>query len=122
MTKKMTALRVRRLAPHSTLSNDQVEQPAPGAGEVLLRVHAVGINLLDWNTRYGGALAGLLRDQLPVILGWDVSGVVEELGEGVSTLSPGDEVFGMIRLPDAGGGYAEYVTAPAEQLTAKPVT
>jgi len=122
MTREMTAVRVHQFAPRSALSIDEVEQPAPGAGEVLLRVHAAGINPLDWSTRYGGALAGRLRGQLPVILGWEVSGVVEELGEGVFTLSPGDEVFGMIRLPDAGGGYAEYVTAPAEQLTAKPAT
>ncbi len=122
MTKKMTAVLVHQLGPDSALSIEDVERPAPGAGEVLLRVHAVGINPLDWSTRYGGALAGLLRDQLPAILGWDVSGVVEELGAGVSTLSPGDEVFGMIRLPNAGGGYAEYVAAPAAQLTAKPVT
>ncbi|MET8043702.1 NADP-dependent oxidoreductase [Micromonospora sp. NPDC005215] len=56
----------------------------------------------------------------PFILGWDLSGVVEEVGFGVHTLRVGDEVYGMPWFPRQAGGYAEYVTAPARQFAAKP--
>lgn len=58
----------------------------------------------------------------PFVLGWDVSGVVEAVGFGVTTLKTGDEVYGMPWFPRAAGGYAEYVTAPARQFTRKPAT
>ena len=65
-------------------------------------------------------MAGL--QTFPLILGWDISGVVEEVGFGVTTLAPGDEVYGMPWFPRAAGGYAEYVTAPARQWARKPAT
>ncbi len=61
-------------------------------------------------------MAGL--QTFPLILGWDISGVVEEVGFGVTTFAPGDEVYGMPWFPRAAGGYAEYVTAPARQWPA----
>ncbi|MDT3726946.1 alcohol dehydrogenase catalytic domain-containing protein [Streptomyces sp. DSM 41972] len=85
-----------------------------------MRVHAAGINPVDWKTRTGQGMAGL--QTFPLILGWDVSGVVEEVGFGVTTLEPGDEVYGMPWFPRAGGAYAEYVTAPARQRARKPST
>jgi NADPH:quinone reductase-like Zn-dependent oxidoreductase len=85
---------------------------------VLVRVHAAGVNPVDWKTREGQGMAGM--QTLPLILGWDVSGVVEEVGFGVTTLRAGDEVFGMPWFPRAAGGYAEYVTAPARQWARKP--
>jgi NADPH:quinone reductase-like Zn-dependent oxidoreductase len=56
----------------------------------------------------------------PVIIGWDVSGIVESVGEGVTEFKPGDEVFGMINFPGHGKAYAEYVAAPASQIAKKP--
>lgn len=56
----------------------------------------------------------------PPVLGYDLSGVVEDVGSGVTTVAPGDEVFGMPRFPEQGGAYAEYVTAPSRQLVRKP--
>jgi NADPH:quinone reductase-like Zn-dependent oxidoreductase len=99
----------------------RVPRPEPLPTEVLVRVHAAGINPVDWKTRAGTGMAGVLG-QLPFVLGWDVSGVVEAVGFGVTTLAVGDEVYGMPWFPRAAGGYAEYVTAPARQFTRKPTT
>ncbi|WP_457029784.1 NADP-dependent oxidoreductase [Kitasatospora sp. P5_F3] len=93
----------------------EVERPEPAPAEVLVRVHAAGVNPTDSWHRGSGGLGGKL-----VRLGWDVSGVVEAVGLGVTTLAPGDEVFGMPRHPVAAGTYAEYVTSPARHLLRKP--
>ncbi|MFE3526282.1 NADP-dependent oxidoreductase [Streptomyces sp. NPDC059161] len=99
----------------------QVPRPAPLPTEVLVRVHAAGINPVDWKTRGGTGMAGVLGEP-PFTLGWDVSGVVEEVGFGVTTLKAGDEVYGMPWFPRAANAYAEYVTAPARQFARKPAT
>ncbi|MEU7896134.1 NADP-dependent oxidoreductase [Nonomuraea sp. NPDC049152] len=90
--------------------------PTPGPTEVLVRVHAAGVNPTDWKHRSGGYFLG----QPPFVLGWDVSGVVEAVGVGVSLYQPGDEVFGMLRYPFSNGAYAEYVTAPSRTFVPKP--
>jgi NADPH:quinone reductase-like Zn-dependent oxidoreductase len=99
----------------------QAPRPAPLPTEVAVRVHAAGINPVDWKTRAGAGMAGVLGDP-PFTLGWDVSGVVEEVGFGVTTLEVGDEVYGMPWFPRVAGAYAEYVTAPARQWARKPAT
>ncbi|OZV78263.1 NADPH:quinone reductase [Micromonospora echinospora] len=94
----------------------EVDRPEPGISEVLVRVHAAGVNPTDlWHRATGGLLG-----ETPVRLGWDVSGVVEAVGLGVTMFRPGDEVFGMPRLPQPAGTYAEYVTSPARHLARKP--
>ncbi|MFI7424882.1 NADP-dependent oxidoreductase [Nonomuraea sp. NPDC049684] len=93
----------------------EVERPEPAPAEVLVRVHAAGVNPTDSWHRASGGLAGAV-----VRLGWDVSGVVEATGPGVTTLVPGDEVFGLPRHPLPAGTYAEYVTSPARHLVRKP--
>ncbi|MFC4607492.1 NADP-dependent oxidoreductase [Streptomyces maoxianensis] len=97
----------------------QVPRPEPLPTEVLVRVRSAGVNPVDWKTREGGGMAGALGEP-PFILGWDVSGVVEEAGFGVHTLEVGDEVFGMPWFPRQAGAYAEYVTAPSRQFARKP--
>ena len=97
----------------------EVDRPTPLPTEVLVRVHAAGVNPVDWKSRAGGGMAGVLGDP-PFILGWDVSGVVEEVGFGVTTVKPGDEVYGMPWFPRAASAYAEYVTAPSRQFALKP--
>ncbi|MFF5585461.1 NADP-dependent oxidoreductase [Streptomyces hygroscopicus] len=99
----------------------EVERPRPLPTEVLVRVRAAGVNPVDWKTRQGAGMAGVLGEP-PFILGWDVSGVVEEVGFGVTTLAPGDEVYGMPWFPREAGGYAEFVTAPSRQFAVKPAT
>ena len=81
-------------------------------------MHAAGVNPVDWKTRAGSGMAGM--QTLPFINGWDVSGVVEEVGFGVTTLKPGDEVYGMPWFPRAASAYAEYVTAPSRHFAKKP--
>jgi NADPH:quinone reductase-like Zn-dependent oxidoreductase len=95
-----------------------VEQPVPGAGEVLVRVAATSFNPVDANIR-----AGFMQGPIPVTLphtpGIDVAGTVDALGEGVTGIQIGDEVVGF--LPMAGpGAAAEYVVAPGEVLTPAP--
>ncbi|MFI6443843.1 NADP-dependent oxidoreductase [Kitasatospora sp. NPDC050543] len=120
----MSANSMRAVVQHGfggpeVLRVEDVPRPEPLPTEVLVRVNAAGINPVDWKTRKGGGMAGVLGEP-PFVLGWDVSGVVEAVGFGVTTLAPGDEVYGMPWFPRAAGGYAEYVTAPARQFARKP--
>jgi len=94
--------------------------PAPGANEVLIKLSAISINPVDVKTRSGKGIAGLIKDQLPVILGWDISGAITEIGAGVSRFKTGDEVFAMLAFPGLGNTYAEYVVAKANELAIKP--
>ncbi|WAL69653.1 NADP-dependent oxidoreductase [Amycolatopsis cynarae] len=103
------------------LSVEQVPRPEPLPTEVRVKVHAAGINPVDWKTRAGAGMAGVLGEP-PFILGWDVSGTVDKVGFGVTTLKEGDEVYGMPWFPRVAGGYAEYVTAPARQFARKPAS
>ncbi|MGW1991567.1 NADP-dependent oxidoreductase [Embleya sp. NPDC001921] len=112
----MRAIRQETLGGPEVLKVVEVERPTPGPAEVLVRVHAAGVNPTDYWHRASGGLLG----DTPVPLGWDVSGVVEEVGLGVSVFRPGDEVFGMPRLPLPAGAYAEFVTSPARHLARKP--
>jgi len=114
----MRAITQNEFGGAEVLTLTDLPKPAPLPTEVLVRVHAAGVNPVDWKTRAGGGMAGLQR--MPLVLGWDVSGVVEEVGFGVTTLKPGDEVYGMPRFPHAASAYAEYVTAPSRHFARKP--
>ncbi|MEV6199012.1 NADP-dependent oxidoreductase [Streptomyces sp. NPDC051771] len=106
-------------ATHGTpevLEQVVLPRPVPGPGQVLVAVRAAGVNPTDWKHR----AAGLFLDRLPLVLGWDVSGVVEAVGFGVTLFKPGDEVFGMLPYPHGVGSHAEYVTGPARAFAAKP--
>jgi len=94
----------------------EVPRPTPMPTEVLVRVTAAGVNPVDWKVRTRG---GFLGDP-PFTVGWDVAGVVEELGYGVTRFKPGDRVFGMPRFPREAAAYAEYVTSPCRQLALIP--
>jgi NADPH2:quinone reductase len=95
--------------------------PQPGEGEVLVRVHGAGLNPIDWKTRKGmGFVATQIENRLPWTPGYDAAGEVVEVGEGVTTLVPGDRVMGMIGFPVTGGAYAEYAIADAEDLAIVP--
>ncbi|WP_197519966.1 NADP-dependent oxidoreductase [Pseudonocardia sp. HH130630-07] len=116
----MRAVIIEEFGGPEVLTGRRVARPEPGPTEVLVRVHAAGVNPVDWKTRAGEGVAGL--QTLPLILGWDVSGVVEEIGYGVTTLAPGDEVYAMPWFPRPAGGYAEFVTAPSRQFVRKPIS
>lgn len=102
------------------LELSEVPIPEPGTGEVLVKVKAISINPVDWKTRQGKGIYGRLKELGPLILGWDISGVVERVGEGVEPFKAGDPVFGMVNFPGHGKCYAEYVAVPAAQLALKP--
>jgi NADPH:quinone reductase len=101
------------------LQYENVERPEPQAGEVLVRVRAAGINPMDyWARKF--PLPGITAGHLPYILGWDISGEVVALGEGVTQFEVGDEVYGMPRFPGEAKGHSEYVAAPVVDLARKP--
>jgi NADPH:quinone reductase-like Zn-dependent oxidoreductase len=94
--------------------------PEIGAGEVLIRVRAAGVNPFDWKVA-DGELKDALEHRFPLILGFDAAGVVERVGADVTELVEGDEVYGYLFKPVIGGGaYAEYVRAPAAIVARKP--
>jgi NADPH:quinone reductase-like Zn-dependent oxidoreductase len=99
-----------------------IDLPTPeiGAGEVLIRVRAAGVNPFDWKVA-DGELKDELEHRFPLILGFDAAGVVERVGADVTELAEGDEVYGYLFKPVIGGGaYAEYVSAPAAIVAKKP--
>ncbi len=113
----MKAVQFYRYGGPEVLRYEDVQRPAVGEGEVLIRVHAAAVNPLDWKKRSG--LLPLGPEQtFPVILGFDVAGVVEAVGAGVTQFAVGDEVFSPPRF----GGYAEYVAVPAANVAHKPHT
>lgn len=97
-----------------------IQRPDPGPTEVLVRVDAVGVNPIDWKTRSGGGMYEYFDPLSPMVLGWDIAGVVEETGAGVTRFRKGDRVFGMPRFPEPARAYAEFVTAPSRQLARIP--
>ena len=118
----MKAVRIHEFGGLDSLRVEDAPTPEPREGEVLVRIHAAGINPVDWKTCAGEGVASRLEDPFPFIPGWDVSGVVEGLGAGVADFQAGDAVCGMVRWHWGGGGYAQYVAAPAADLVAKPHT
>jgi len=97
----------------------EISRPAPAAGQVLVRVHVSGVNPLDTKIRAGKAAHA--KQPLPAVLGLDMAGVVEEVGLGVTTFRPGDEVYGMVGgVGGLQGTLAEFVVANAALLALKP--
>lgn len=122
----MKAVRVHEVGEPAVLTYEDVPRPEPRPGEVLVRVHAAGLNPPDWYARTGFAnIPEEFRPALPLPFtpGSDISGVVVAVGPEVTEWAEGDAVFGLVRFPsleDGGRGYAEYTTAPAAHLARKP--
>ena len=110
---------VTRFGGPEVLQPADLPRPEPLPTEVLVRVVAAGVNPVDWKTRQGAGMAGVLGEP-PFVVGWDVAGVVEAVGHGVTTVAPGDEVLGLPWFPRQAAAYAEYVTAPSRQFVRKP--
>ncbi|MFI9161077.1 NADP-dependent oxidoreductase [Kitasatospora aureofaciens] len=115
----MRAVVVEQWGGPEQLVERELARPEPGLNEVLVRVHAAGVNPVDWKTRASG---GLIEWGAVPAVGWDVSGTVEAVGPGVGVHRPGDEVYGMPLFPRQAGAYAEYVVAPARHLAPKPAS
>src|SRR3984957_2928284 len=112
----MRAIRQEALGGPEVLHEVEVERPEPGLSQILVQVRAAGVNPSDWAHRAFRVFLG----EPPFTLGWDVSGVVESVGFGVTLFKPGDEVFGMLQYPFGVGSHAEYAVGPARAFALKP--
>ena len=92
----MKAIRQHEFGGVEVLQYEDAPRPEPASGEVLVKVHAAGINPVDWKTRLGRGMAGRQSNPFPLVLGWDISGVVEAVGSEVSKFNVGDAVFGAV--------------------------
>lgn len=125
--KTMKAIQQHTFGGPDVLRYEDAPVPELRAGEVLVRVHAVGLNPPDWYLRDGYKMLPpewQPKVEFPLILGTDISGVIEAVAEDVDGFSAGDEVYAMVRFPTglAGGSraYAEYVSVPASEVARKP--
>ncbi|MGW7357947.1 NADP-dependent oxidoreductase [Streptomyces sp. NPDC054802] len=116
----MKAITYRTYGGPDVLEYGDVPDPKLGPDAVLIRVKAASVNPVDWKIQ-AGYLDGVMDTVFPVIPGWDVAGVVEEAGVGVTEFAPGDEVIGYAREDFVSRGtFAEYVAAPVRTLARKP--
>ncbi|MQT15439.1 NADP-dependent oxidoreductase [Segnochrobactrum spirostomi] len=123
----MKAVRLHAFGGPEVLVYEDAPMPALKAGEVLVRTHAVGINPPDWYLREGyRTLPPEWRPEgrFPIIVGTDISGIVEAVADDVQGFSAGEAVYSMVRFPSGvfGGSqaYADYVAVPASELAPKP--
>jgi NADPH2:quinone reductase len=115
----MRAMVITRFGGPDVFEHQEIERPAPGPGEVLVRVIASGTNPVDAKIRQAGTWAQI---PFPAVLGYDVSGVIEALGPGVAEFKVGDEVFYTPEIfANRHGSYAEYTIASASIVAPKPV-
>jgi NADPH:quinone reductase-like Zn-dependent oxidoreductase len=111
---EMKAVRYHEYGDSGKLAVESVPRPAPKAGEVLVRVHYSGVNPVDWKLR-SGMYKAFMPVTFPATPGREFSGVVEEVGQGVTGFSKGQKVFGAVN-----GSYAEYVAVPAKDVAPIP--
>ena len=117
----MRAITQHRYGGTETLQLTEIDTPTPGPGEVLVRVRAAGVDRGTWHLMAGRPYAvrlafGLRRPKLPVV-GRDVAGVVDRVGDGVTSFAIGDEVIGT-----ADGSYADFAVVPVTRLARKPAS
>jgi NADPH:quinone reductase-like Zn-dependent oxidoreductase len=115
----MKAVRINEFGGPEVMKLEDVAIPVPAPDEILVKVYASGVNPTDWGIRSGGNAMLKPYLTLPMTLGWDAAGIVEEVGSEVTTLKNGDAVYGIPNFP-GDGSYAEYCTAKASQFALKP--
>ena len=116
----MKAIILKQPGSVEELQITDIVTPTPADHEVLIQVKAISINPVDVKTRAGKGVYGRIKNENPLIIGWDIAGIVTRVGKDVTRFKAGDEVFGMVNFPGHGKAYAEYVTAPETQLALKP--
>ena len=112
----MKAARIHQFGPPSVMVIDELPRPTPGHGEVLVRVAAAGVGPWDALIREHKSV---VQTPLPLMLGSDLSSVIEEVGPGVSAFQAGDEIYGVTN-PNFCGAYTEYAIASAAMVARKP--
>jgi len=116
----MKAIRIHEFGLPEVLKLEEIERPLPAPNEILVKVYASAVNPIDMKIRDGSVISRLhVKLHLPIILGWDASGIVEEIGSEVTGFKKGDEVYGIPNFP-GDGSYAEYVAVSAEKFALKP--
>lgn len=117
----MKAIILNEVGSVDNLKYEDIPQPKIKSNEVLVKTISLSINPVDYKARTNsGSLTWLFEEERPVILGWDLSGTIVEIGENVTNLKIGDAVFGMANFPGKGNAYAEFVAVPSAHLTLKP--
>ncbi len=117
----MRCVRYTRFGGPEVLELHEAPLPQPAVGQVRLKVAGCGLNPIDYKTRSGlGWAAQALGSEFSFVPGYDLAGVVDAVGEGVTGVQPGAALFGLVNAPLPGGGYAEYCVAPAQDLVAAP--
>lgn len=116
----MKAVRINQYGGPEVLKIEEIERPVPAPDEILVKVYASGVNPVDWTIRNGAIEPLKSLMPLPLTLGWDAAGIVEEAGSDVTGFQQGDAVYGVPNFPGAGGSYADYCAAKADQFALKP--
>ena len=110
----MKAIKIYEFGGPDVLRYEDIPKPKPGPGEILIRIIVAGVNPIDWKIR-----SGYIRElPLPTIMGLDVAGIVEAVGQGETSFQPGDEIFAKVSIGQ--GGYAEYTVTSSTQAAKKP--
>lgn len=115
----MKAIRINEYGGTEVLKLEEIARPVPAADEILVKIYASGVNPVDWVIRNGKSEALRSFLTLPMTLGWDAAGIIEETGRDVTSFKKGDEVYGVPNFP-GNGSYAEYCVAKAVQFALKP--
>ena len=116
----MKAIILKQFGGIENLSITELPVPFLMEDEVLVKIKSISINPVDVKTRAGKGVSAILKNDNPMILGWDFSGTIEKSGAAVKNFKKGDDVFAMVRFPQTGKVYAEYAAVPASQLAMKP--
>ncbi|MFP4093326.1 MAG: NADP-dependent oxidoreductase [Cyclobacteriaceae bacterium] len=114
----MKAIVLEEFGGPEQLKIKDIEVPQIQSSELLVEVKAAGINPIDLSSRAGEGAAQAL--ELPFVLGWEVAGIVTQVGDNVQGFNQGDRVFGMTRFPQSGGAYAEFVSVKASDMAHIP--
>ena len=116
----MKAVIINEFGGRDKLIPTDVPEPKAAEGEVLVRIRAAGVNPVDWKIREGW-LKDLFPHDFPLILGWDLAGVIEDTGHSVKRLAKGDKIYAYARRPIIQKGtYAEYTALPESYITRSP--
>ena len=110
----LSTIKSNEYGDNSVLQYTDTDRPEPEEGEVLVKIHAAGVNPVDWKIR--GGMGQRLGLTLPIVLGGEIAGSIEAVGAGVENFQAGDPVYGITKS----GGFAQYAIARAADLALKP--
>ena len=114
----MKAVRIHEFGGPEVLKVEEIDRPTPQPDEILIKIYASGVNPVDWKIRSGKNYERY-KNPMPITLGWDMAGVVEDMGKDVKGFAKGDEVYARPDL-NKDGTYAEYITVKANNVGFKP--